>query len=265
MKKAIITLAIGEAFGEMGKITHPLMKRYADKCNADFIVLDEIKLQDQLKLLTYEKFQVHDYLNNQYDQIVFIDTDIVVLPNSPDLFDMVPSDTFAASNEELYSMSGPHKEITQKVLGNINWTAPYFNSGVMVIGKIHAGSFNPVNPLIKAWTSHSGNDDHVMSDQPIINYLVNRSNYKFIDLTHKFNHTRVIKDTKTRFNSYFIHYAGPSGHRYGDRMKQIKLDANVANNSVSFFLSRKFPIYRWVADRLDLDFLKYVLAKFSKK
>lgn len=262
-KYVVITLAIGKSFEEMGKFTHPLMKRYAEKCNAEFIVLDQRKLDRDLGLVTYEKLQVFDYLDGTFDKVLFIDTDVVVCPNAPNLFELCPPGVIAAANEEKYSMSKAHKLITQRVLGAVDWTRPYFNSGVMIFDRKHKDIFNPENPILRKWISCEENNDHIMSDQPILNYLVNHENYDFIDLGYKFNRTRVLKDTHNRFKSYFIHYAGPSGHRYGARLTQIKSDCEVASSSTLFFLSKNFSSFRWTADRFCLSFIEYVYRKIK--
>jgi len=264
-KTAVITLAIGDHFEEMGKITHPLMRAYAEKCNSDFIVISEPKLQDQIGLVTYEKFQLYDYLDGQYDQVLFIDTDIVVSPDSPNLFLKFDPKTFAASNEETYSMAQKHKKITQKQLGKISWKYPYFNSGVMLISPYHRHIFDPTGETLTKWINNRDNDDHVMSDQPILNYMINASVDDFYDLGYKFNRTRVLRDTHNRFDSYFIHYAGPSGHRYGERLKQLEKDVLVMNSKSNRQLSKYVPAYRYIADRLDIDFAKYVLEKVNTK
>jgi lipopolysaccharide biosynthesis glycosyltransferase len=261
-KKAVVTLAIGDHFKKMASLTHPLMKNYANKCGADFLVFDTVKLKEKLGLVTYEKFQIYNILDGAYDQVLFVDTDIVITPNAPSVFDICPNNTFAASNETSYSMASVHEDATQSQLGKINWCCPYFNSGVMVLSPEHKKLFDTDNSILRNWTSNFENNDHVMSDQPIINYLVNYYRFSFFDLGKDFNRTRVHKDTHNRFKSYFIHYAGPSGHRYGDRLKQIKLDAEVVSNPMNFWISRRFPIYRKLADRLNLDFLKYLFKKY---
>jgi lipopolysaccharide biosynthesis glycosyltransferase len=261
-RKAVVTLAIGDHFQEMASLTHPLISQYAKKCGADFLVFDTAKLKDRLGLVTYEKFQVFNILDGTYDQILFVDTDIVITPNAPSIFDICPPDHFGASNEVGYSMSSVHKDITQSQLGNLNWSNPYFNSGVMIFGPEHKNLFDIDSDILNNWTSNSHNNDHVMSDQPILNYLVNWYQFKFLDLGKNFNRTRVQTDTHNRFQSFFIHYAGPSGHRYGDRLKQIKLDSEVVSSPVNFWLSRCFPTYRKIADRLNIDFCKYLYKKY---
>ena len=264
-KLAVITLAIGDHFKKMGDITHPLMKQYADKCNADFIVIDQARLEDQIGLVTYEKFQLYDYLSGKYERVLFIDTDIVVSPKSPNLFKIVDNDAFAASNEETYSMAEAHKSLTQVQLGTIDWKYPYFNSGVMLCSRVHKELFNPHGEILSRWVGNAANNDHIMSDQPILNYLVNHEVNNFVDLGYRFNRTRVMRDTHKRFDSYFIHYAGPSGHRYGERMKQLQSDVNVMNSKINLSLSKRSPLYRYIADRLDINFLKYLIDKTSKK
>lgn len=260
-RRALVTLAIGDTFQEMGRSTHPLFKRYADKCHADFVVLDQPKLAHKLGLMTYEKFQVFELLDGRYDQILFVDTDIVVLPTAPSVYELCPADVFAAANEEKYSLSAFHKRETQAQLGAITWANPYFNSGVMLFGPSHRHIFSPDNPLLLKWVNGEANADHVMSDQPILNYLVNASSTKFLDLGPEFNRTRVWTDTHNRFRSHFIHYAGPSGHRYGARLDQIRADAAVASNNLALQISRYAPPLRWVADRANWSYVQYVTAK----
>lgn len=263
VRRAVVTLAIGQAFEQLGRVTHPSLAAYANKCDAEFIVIDKPKYTEHLKLLTYEKLQVWDLIDVHYDQIVFVDTDILIAPDAPSLFDLCPLDTFGAVSEEAYSMSSVHREVTQKKLGNVEWASPYFNSGVMVFGAAHKELFNPNSEILLDWISDANNQDHIMSDQPILNYLINRLNFKMIDFGYRFNHTRVIKNTEIRFSSFFIHYAGPSGHRYGSRYSQMKKDAGVLTSPTNLYISRKFPRIRWMLDRLDVNFLKYFVGKFK--
>lgn len=263
-RRAVVTLAIGDTFQEMGRSTHPLFKRYAQRCQAEFIVLDSPRLAQRLGLPTYEKFQVHELLDGRFDQVLFVDTDIVVLPTAPSVFELCAPEVFAAANEEGYSLSSLHKRETQAQLGTIDWHNPYFNSGVMLFGPAHRDIFSPDNPLLLKWVNGENNADHVMSDQPILNYLVNASGTEFLDLGYRFNRTRVLRDTHNRFRSHFIHYSGPSGHRYGARLDQIRADTIVATSPVSLLLSRTFPWLRWCADRASPDFLKYLATKIAR-
>ena len=258
--RALVTLTMGPLYQEMARFTHPLMTRYAAKCNAQFVVIDTAKVSDQYGIPSkYEKFQIFD-LFERYDRILFVDTDILIAPYTPSLFDLVPEDRFAASNEAQYSMAERDKALTQEVLGAVDWKNPYFNSGVMLLGKQHKAIFDPTLSELHRWGSGEFRKNHVnlLNDQPYLNHRLNSLGIPLFDLGSKFNHTRVIKETYTRFNSYMIHYAGPSGHRYGERIEQIGKDAKVFESKSALYLSQHFLPYRWLADRIDSAFISYL-------
>lgn len=264
-KKAIVTLAIGDFYEKMGSITHPLMKKYANNVGADFVCISQPDVADITALPPkYEKFQIYD-LFDRYDRILFIDTDIIVNPDAPDIFDYCPAECFGAVSEESYSGSTLEKKVTQEILGSVDWIYPYINSGVMVIPKTCREIFNYRRPELKRWAIGDFRKKYptVLNDQPYISHYINLKKYSFYELGVKFNHTRAYPDSHKRFQSFFIHYSGHSGHRYGDRLTQIHLDAGVMKNTVNKKISAMFPFYRWLVDRFNIDFLKYLFCKFS--
>ncbi len=266
--KALVTLAVGDLYTKMGAITHPLMRSYADRCGVDFIVIGERKVNEKYGLdERYEKFQLYDLIDD-YEQIAFIDTDILISPKAPSLFDLVPLDRFAAASEAGFSKAGRDIDLTQKILGEVQWRNTYFNSGVMVLGKKHKQVFDPARPELKLWSTGEfrANEINLLNDQPYLNHRLNDLGIELLDLGYKYNHTRVITDTHTRFNSYLIHYAGPSGHRYGSRLEQLQKDFNVLTSPTMLSLSVSYPSFRWLMDRIDTAFLRYLLQeKFSNK
>ncbi|MDQ2076178.1 glycosyltransferase [Marinimicrobium sp. ABcell2] len=261
-RNAIVTITIGDKFWRMSRFTHPLLSEYAKKCGADFVVLDQQKMGERCGLPTYERFQLYD-LFSEYDRIAFIDTDILVAPNSPSVFDLTPETHIGAANEEKYSQSGRDKVVTQEVLGQVDWVNPYINAGMMVLSKEHKELLNPDAPGLSEWAKGEFRSKHrnLLNDQPFINHRINALGLKVHDLGYRFNHTRVIPETHTRFRSYFIHYAGPSGHRYGERIDQIAKDSEVFGSKLSLLLSQKWSGYRWLADRMNTSFLRYLLSE----
>ncbi len=267
MKKALVTLTIGSAYREMGQITHPLMRAYARRCEVDFLVLQQPRVNSRYGLSTrYEKFQLFELLQ-YYDQIAFVDTDILLAPDAPSLFKLVPRDRFAAANESIYSQAERDKALTQEILGKVEWRNPYFNSGVMVFGRAHRAVFDPASPNLLLWSTGDFRKRAVnlLNDQPYLNHRLNRLGIPLLDLGYRFNHTRCITATQTRFRSHFIHYSGPSGHRYGSRLEQLRKDAAVLKSPVRLWLSRRFDTYRWLADRTDAAFLGYLLQTRARK
>jgi hypothetical protein len=267
MKKALVTLTIGSAYREMGEITHPLMRDYARRCGVDFLVLRQPRVNSRYGLSTrYEKFQLFELLQH-YDQIAFVDTDVLIAPDAPSLFKLVPRDRFAAANESIYSQADRDKTLTQEILGPVEWRSPYFNSGVMVFGRAHSAVFDPAAPELLLWSRGDFRKRvvNLLNDQPYLNHRLNRLDIPLLDLGHRFNHTRCITATQTRFRSHFIHYSGPSGHRYGSRLEQLRKDATVLQSPVRLWLSRRSNTYRWVTDRTDAAFVGYLLQSRVRK
>ena len=81
MKKAIVTMDIDYP-KEITNITFPYLKQYANKINADFIVINTRKYPDQP--ITLEKFQLYD-ISKDYDWTIWIDADAIIHPYCFDL------------------------------------------------------------------------------------------------------------------------------------------------------------------------------------
>ncbi|MBK8163199.1 MAG: hypothetical protein IPK65_08640 [Gammaproteobacteria bacterium] len=260
--RAVVTLAIGDLYERMGQITHPLMQLYAQRHNAEFVTINQPKVQVKYGLDNrYDKFQLYELLD-RFEQIAFFDSDILIAPDAPSIYDMVPIDVFGAANEESFSLSKNDKEQTQEILGKIQWKNVYFNSGVMVFGKSHQVVFDPKVAALAEWAEKKITiPKRTTNDQAYLNYRINQLNVPFLDLGYRFNHTRVITATQKRFRSWMIHYSGASGHRYGDRVSQIEKDSRIMKSPSQLWLSRKYPFWRWFSDRLDKDFVKYLFTE----
>lgn len=77
MRNAVVTLTIGERYKEIAEITHPVLKAYADKIGAEFVVIDK-----DHGLMHWEKFQIY-HLLKIYNRIIFFDTDIIIRNDCP--------------------------------------------------------------------------------------------------------------------------------------------------------------------------------------
>ncbi|MDF5720718.1 MAG: glycosyltransferase [Rhizonema sp. PD37] len=188
---AVVTLCIGEEY-KLGEVTHPLLKAYAEKLGADFIIIDKPKLN--LNYVHFEKYQIYDLLEN-YERIIFLDTDIIVNPKCPNLFELVPEYQFGAFvvSKHTYFHDGAVKDI-QKVLGDIGWKREYFNSGVMVVSKCHREVFKKSNELL-IWAS----EKRAFLDQTLLNYHVQKQGIPIYDIGYQLNHTTDPKNSNARF------------------------------------------------------------------
>lgn len=81
MKKCFITVAIGDKFKEVAKLTTPLMLNYCMTHNYDFFQLHNNYNH------TGPAWARHDlrHLLDKYDLVFYSDTDTVFIPGSPDL------------------------------------------------------------------------------------------------------------------------------------------------------------------------------------
>jgi lipopolysaccharide biosynthesis glycosyltransferase len=221
MKTAVVTIAIKEEFKKILTYTKPFFETYANKINADFINIIDKKIN--LKYEHLEKFQLHEVLK-KYNRIIYLDCDIIIMPETPNLFDIVPSDKIGAvydNPNNTSSLKFRQNEITQleKSIGPIKWRSGYINSGVLVLSATHNSIF--VNPEERL-TFTSG-----FKDQTLINLNINRNNFKIHQLESKFNYIPLFWNQDRYliggfYNPpielpYIIHFAG-----LNDKLKYIE-------------------------------------------
>lgn len=204
MKKAVVTVCIGEEFLEVSKYTHPTIRNYADRVGADFIVLDTCKTTPH-----WEKFRINDLLN-KYDRIIYLDTDLIVRDDCPDLFDIVPYNQIGAFNEAKFVQREYSLIETARAYdidpSMINWNGKYYNTGVMVLSKCHKNILKKpdleysnfyeqgyLNLRIALEESHRGKEDTSL----------------MYDLSYRYNRMTCLDFSgEVRHASHIVHYAG---------------------------------------------------------
>lgn len=83
MNKTIYSLQIDEHNSEITEYTFPLLKNYARRCNAEFVVINERKFPEWP--VTYEKLQIYNLARERDDEwSIYIDSDALVHPDTPD-------------------------------------------------------------------------------------------------------------------------------------------------------------------------------------
>jgi hypothetical protein len=177
---AVITLAV-DAHVELGEVSQPTMRSYAEKLGADFIVISS-RVYKNLKP-QYEKFQLRKHLD-EYRRIFYIDADAVIRSDTPNIFDMVPEGRLGA--------------VVEKVDGQ---PAPYINSGVMVIDQAHKFIFDP--PFIEG----------LWYDQAHINSAIQKNPAIVFGLPVEFNFRPLVRVNQPKElwkTAYIIHFANLS-------------------------------------------------------
>lgn len=101
MKKAIVTIARGKRFERMAdKYCRTNWQYYADKYGYDLVIIDKNLDEKDPRCAAWQKCLVlsQDW-SKDYDRIVWIDTDIIINPNSPDICEDVPIEKIGAVDE----------------------------------------------------------------------------------------------------------------------------------------------------------------------
>ena len=141
---AVVTAATGKRGRELLEVSGPLMQAYATRLGADFVTLTKRHPSYALSV----KWGIRRVLEH-YERIVFLDADILVPTDAPNLFDLCRVSNIGASDELPWlTMANP------KVLDEYQWVrtgqgkqrvpcSQYFNSGVIVASRYHADLFGP--------------------------------------------------------------------------------------------------------------------------
>jgi lipopolysaccharide biosynthesis glycosyltransferase len=192
-KNLVLTISTGEVFSKISKITHESIKKYANKIGADFLVITEQTLQDP----NWEKTQVFNYLN-KYKRIILLDSDLIIREDCPNLFEIVPEDKLGAFNEKKYFQNAEKIKL-EALKYNIEIskiTNDYFNTGVLVISRIHKQLFKPVNDILGNFNDY-------------FNVLVKKNKTEIHELNYRFNRMHYQDDFCgiARHDSYIIHYS----------------------------------------------------------
>jgi ADP-heptose:LPS heptosyltransferase len=199
-KYLVATIAHGEKYEKIAEITHPSIKAYADRIGADFKVISEKSVSEEY--IHFEKFQIHEMLL-RYERIIFIDTDVIVRDDTPNLFDVVPSTKLGAFNEGFLERAGSLSVICQKYGHQLqgDWDGSYYNTGVLVVSRCHRSLFKlpPQQVVIGDFY-----------EQDYINMFIYLNKVPMFPLTYHYNRMSSIDKYvgENRHASYIIHYAG---------------------------------------------------------
>jgi hypothetical protein len=103
MKKTIFTLNIDEYAPEITALTYPLLRYYANKIGANFHIIKERKFPDWP--VTYEKLQIYELAREMgTDWNIFIDSDAVIHPDTPDWTNFLHKDTIAHNGRDFANL-----------------------------------------------------------------------------------------------------------------------------------------------------------------
>ena len=218
MKNAIYTLNIQLRKDDIFEDCVRSISDYAERTGSDFImrtaILDHVLSDEQdYKNVIMEKFHIKELLN-YYDRVLYLDADILVAPDSPNIFKYYPDIDLYLYNEVDYN-NVDYDQYIEKVERKykIPWTRndngryDFYNAGVMLVGKSGAKAFEFVE------SEYFIMDDLPMIvDEPYLHHNIFKHNIKIGALDKSFN-TMVYFEDK----GWFLHFANVL-----DRKNRIK-------------------------------------------
>jgi lipopolysaccharide biosynthesis glycosyltransferase len=197
MSNLVLTIAVGELYQKIGTHTHPTLKAYADRIGADFLCIDESNCSTP----HWMKFEIFNLLN-KYERIIYLDTDLIVRDDCPDLFEVVPVSELGMFNEAQFT-GGRQTAMYEicKAYDTVlpDWDGKYYNSGVMVISRTHKYLFKKPDE-----------EEFGFYEQSYLNLRIAQKEIWMCDLEYQFNRMGCMDAVtgEERHASYIIHYAG---------------------------------------------------------
>ena len=213
MERAIVTRA-DDNIKEMTEITHPVIKKYADKCNAEFLILKyHNKLHPHYRIL-----QLFEILDN-FDRVLVLDSDMLVLKSCENLFNIVPTDKIGVMFEDVGSRRDDRRNRMKKIQSereDVSWTEGYINTGCFLVSNCHKELFKDTTNL---WMN-LGYDDVELG------YRIHKMKFEIYELPYVYNFMSMFTEPWAQFrksDAKILHYAG-NGFSRVPKLTQIKQD-----------------------------------------
>jgi hypothetical protein len=175
-RRAVVTMAIGPDFDELAALSIPGQSAYARRLDADHLVLRRPVVRASSPF--YEIFQIHR-LFETYSRILYLDLDVLVRDDCPDLFALVPPASLGAFVESRLVDRSTEISHVQSLWPSLGWTDDYFNNGVLVAGRAHRELFAPSSDLPR---------DLRFADQTVMNYRAAAAGFPLHDLGFGLNY-----------------------------------------------------------------------------
>lgn len=200
-----------DGYADYYKLSVKSVSAYAKKYKHDYQLFDVLDKSIGENYFYGLFYPFKNQLVDSYDGVCFIDTDILITKNAPNIFRHMHSDKLSGyfrrwNSDELKSVD-PKKIRSIKILptGKIN-------TGVLLIPK----AMYSVMRDIKLTSANKGIGYYGSHDEGIINKYI-RENGQFSPMPRKFNHVVTPEYfTDNRLNSFFIHYCWDAKRKMSD-------------------------------------------------
>ena len=147
--RAVVTVAVGEEGRRLLAASGGHLRRYAERCDADFVILDDYEGPEGFRVGA--KWGIVRTLG-PWERIAAIDADTLPTPRSVNVFDLCGEDEFGAVDELAHHRGDGVIDNYADFRRMMGFPAApalhYFNAGVMVIPASHRAV---IEPPARAW------------------------------------------------------------------------------------------------------------------
>jgi len=201
--RAIFTLALGAP--RESALTLPLLERYARRVGAELVVArGPFPGRDACRL---RKLDVGPLLE-RHDRVLYVDGDVAVRPDAPDVFALVPAARVGGTLEGPPLFRSRHDPLRRACA---HYGAPdpgprdaWLNTGLIVVSRAHRELFAPVTELARFGAG--------WSDQALLNARLVAHGFEPYDLGPAFNYLGSLARRARRpfepYDAYFFHATG---------------------------------------------------------
>lgn len=209
MRTAIFTLCIGESSDFI-----PCMlsaRKYALRHHISYFISSRIDIR--FYAACFEKFQGFKLFDNGFDRVLFLDRDVMITPNAPNIFDYYSDmDTLYAFDENSPAEYMDRDHIVTAIKDGMDWPKNergkyrYFNAGIFIVSKNFRG-------FIEGYRNrdlYTIPEMRMFHEQTCLNYMATSKGVKFGGLDYCWNRMDLMQPDPQgrRYEANFIHYAG---------------------------------------------------------
>lgn len=196
-----------------------ITREYAKRCGADYVLFDEPVINffsasmERMRLIQEEKWA------NEYDNILYLDCDIIISDDCPNLFEEYPQQTLRVCPTLMHKKWLLQKESNMaKRFGEEKLLNQYFNGGVILFHKSTLNLMRGKLNYRKRFTTYA------FDDQSELNWVAMENDIPITMMSRKFN-------AKPGASGMITHYLGSMKHRYGKKTTRTRGKKNLEISS----------------------------------
>ena len=166
---------------ELYNHSHILARRYAERVGADYVLFDQPWVNYLNPMFERYRLILEEKWAEEYDNILYLDSDAFVYDECPNLFEEYPQETLRVSRDLNPAIEWTEKRIVSE-FGWENIKHKYFNSGVLLF---HKSSLVALREPLEGFRDRF--DSFPFGDQSELNHAVFKSNLELTVMDDRYN------------------------------------------------------------------------------